>query len=147
MCWRVYIIYGRSLAVLIIPTALLIADIILASVDVAQTLQSPTHWTSPAYRDEVQATSAAFFGVAMVLNWYFTAMICYKVAWVEKAYRQGFAVEDQRYRRGMYMKIILTFVESGALYSIVIGGYALACATGCVSCPVFPLHNHADAEP
>ncbi|KAG8966131.1 hypothetical protein FRC03_012456 [Tulasnella sp. 419] len=118
ICWRLYVVWNRSKAVLIVPVLLLITLTVSGSVIVALTfICRKSGRPCDAVVDRWLRASVA---LTLTVNILVTSLICWKIWRIGKDIPAGMETSARRYEAVMY-----ALIESGGIYSIGVLIYAI----------------------
>lgn len=87
-------------------------------------------WTA-AHNADYQTVTIVCFAATIILNWYCTSLIIGRIWWVAR--RTERVAEVNRSRSARYGNVVRTLVESGFLYSFVMGAYLICTIVNSVS--------------
>lgn len=144
MVWRLYMVYSGQRAILIVPLILLPCVIILPTIAFHLILEAPHRDTDTKYWLSIKGVITSYFVSTLILNTYIAVAICWRVWLVQKRLGESYSTTGSgttEARRTTYMRIIYMFIESGMLYSIVMGTYVISWIASAVSSVSFHLRN------
>ncbi|KAG8872941.1 hypothetical protein FRB97_007154 [Tulasnella sp. 331] len=126
MIWRVYVVWSRNVRVLYIPIVLMsCASTGCAWIFIQDVVEAPKFHADPALVNEYNYLSAAVLALDILMTWYYTIMICYRLWAMERQNRaaadaarfepMGLSSDDPT---SPYAKIIRVLIQSGIIFSI-----------------------------
>lgn len=107
----------------------------------------PVH-DSKAFQTQYFALTVSLFACTLCITWYFTGLMCYRLWSVDRRKREVFEIElgqgTERptitgCRKNPYSKVMRTLVQSGMLYSVMLGAWMVCLVAGFVSRAAFSL--------
>lgn len=131
VAWRLYIVWSRNKRILIVPVIALCAGATGGTAIVVVDILTCIHGYTQQLSNIYDALTIALFAADIVVNWFCTIMIIGRLWWVTR--RLGGTVDPGRAGWKRYGRIIRALVESGFIYSFVMGAFMVSIAVQSVS--------------
>ncbi|KAG8937169.1 hypothetical protein FRC03_011561 [Tulasnella sp. 419] len=121
ICWRLYVFWKRNIRVLIVPLTLLLGLIVCSGITISYEFK---YAKGLQYRPLRDAWLQSVIAISLFIHVLVIGLMCWKVYLVSKS------VSDlSPSASNLYNHIFNVFIESGALYAIVVGiSFILRCA-------------------
>lgn len=124
-----YIVWTRNRLVLIVPILALCGGFLGGTSIVVLDVLACLHGWQPKSKVAYDNLTIALFATTITVNWLCTALIIGRIWWVGR--RVGVSGEKSAWQK--YGKVVRALVESGFLYSFVMGAYLILTLMGSVS--------------
>ncbi|KAG9001051.1 hypothetical protein FRB94_004944 [Tulasnella sp. JGI-2019a] len=121
MLWRLFVIWSDDRRVIYLPILLLLYGVANCSTIITYDVLSSSRFDDPIFTEKYKGISAMALAVDLILTWYITGLICYRLWSVEQQKRAiGLGSESavSSGPRSRYGKIMVALIQSGMLYSM-----------------------------
>ncbi|KAG8988635.1 hypothetical protein FRB94_000523 [Tulasnella sp. JGI-2019a] len=121
MLWRLFIIWSRDKRVIYFPIVVLSIGAVNCGLIITYDALATNRFQNPSFVATYNGLAASALAIDMLLTWYLTGLICYRLWSVERQKRviglETRSTESDR-PKSRYGKIMVALIQSGMFYSL-----------------------------